>query len=475
MHQRLNAFLIHLMIIIVTMAGFLVSCSTSYRVNPRQKSPSPSPQVKGSPTPRATLVPEKVPIKNEKMEENINGEDLTEDLLLTDKARSQGVTQEEIGVSQEEVTEKNMNNDSDPSFPVIQQYASTLPKGITLGLKYNQYNISYDYLLVLEPEVILRERPDPKASEVCKAIEGEKLTLLAKVEGKSQAGQGTAQWYRVCCRDKGNIQIGYVPVSTGQARSFRFQKMMDAVTALQGQVAQKEMRYVVNYKNYNGAAPIRDNNPLDEHGYRAYHSAAGYTHPDTGSPYRYIPDGMLLHVQGEQGNFYQVAIPSFHGQYWVEKKYIHPSEPLQDLTHVVVIDRKMQNQAAFEKTNGGWTLVSYTFSTTGLKGDFSYETPLGAFKALEKKDQFLYLKDGSDEIAGYAPYALRFSGGAYIHGVPVDYEIMDGQKKDPGTQEYLHTIGTFPRSHMCVRNYTSHARFIRDWMATKTGAVIVIE
>jgi hypothetical protein len=102
-------------------------------------------------------------------------------------------------------------------------------------------------------------------------------------------------------------------------------------------------------------------------------------------------------------------------------------------------------------------------------------SPWRAFKALEKKDQFLYLKDGSDEIAGYAPYALRFSGGAYIHGVPVDYEIIDGQKKDPGIQEYLHTIGTFPRSHMCVRNYTSHAKFISDWMDTKTGAVIIIE
>lgn len=34
---------------------------------------------------------------------------------------------------------------------------------------------------------------------------------------------------------------------------------------------------------------------------------------------------------------------------------------------------------------------------------------------------------------------------------------------------------TYPRSSMCVRNYTSHAEFFYNWMDTKNGAVIVIE
>lgn len=38
----------------------------------------------------------------------------------------------------------------------------------------------------------------------------------------------------------------------------------------------------------------------------------------------------------------------------------------------------------------------------------------------------IYLKDGSPEVAGYAPYASRFTDGAYIHGVPVQ---LPGRRK----------------------------------------------
>lgn len=68
----------------------------------------------------------------------------------------------------------------------------------------------------------------------------------------------------------------------------------------------------------------------------------------------------------------------------------------------------------------------------------------------------VFLKDGSKETGGYAPYASRFTDGAYIHGVPVN--------EPRKTQiEYSWSLGTTPRSHMCVRNATSHAKFIFDW------------
>lgn len=94
---------------------------------------------------------------------------------------------------------------------------------------------------------------------------------------------------------------------------------------------------------------------------------------------------------------------------------------------------------------------------------------------MEKKERFQYLKKDSQNIAGYAPFATRFSGGAYLHGIPVAYEEKNGEKIDPGYKEYLQTIGTFPRSSMCVRNFTSHAQFIYNWMDINNGAVIVIE
>ena len=80
----------------------------------------------------------------------------------------------------------------------------------------------------------------------------------------------------------------------------------------------------------------------------------------------------------------------------------------------------------------------------------------------------VYLKDGSAERGGFAPYASRFTNGAFIHGVPV---------KAPGTAiiEWSWSLGTTPRSHMCVRNATSHAKFIYQWAPLKQSLVVVVE
>lgn len=79
-----------------------------------------------------------------------------------------------------------------------------------------------------------------------------------------------------------------------------------------------------------------------------------------------------------------------------------------------------------------------------------------------------YFHDGTRDLAGYAPYACRFTNGAYIHGVPtsdVDAEII----------EYSSTLGTIPRSHMCVRNASSHSKFVYDWVKIKESVVFVID
>ena len=70
---------------------------------------------------------------------------------------------------------------------------------------------------------------------------------------------------------------------------------------------------------------------------------------------------------------------------------------------------------------------------------------------VQKKPSLFYLKDGTNELEGYAPYALRFNGGAYIHGIPVNYifpmipDPLDPTKTvkdlstriDPGHREFF--------------------------------------
>ena len=132
--------------------------------------------------------------------------------------------------------------------------------------------------------------------------------------------------------------------------------------------------------------------------------------------------------------------------------------------------------AAFPGGRAEWKIVSYSLATTGQSGKYHQPTPLGYYYAIEKKPRFYYLKDGTNDIEGYAPYAIRFTAGAYVHGVAVPYEYTDdGVRVDPGIREFSNSIGTVPLSHKCVRNYTSHAKFLYDWYEHGKTIVIVIE
>ncbi|HHY83441.1 MAG TPA: murein L,D-transpeptidase [Clostridiales bacterium] len=410
----------------------------------------------------------------EAVEENINGFDISDDEEITRMAESLMMTQISTGVNQNEAAKLSEAKTRSPENDILLMYQTQLPAGITYAVKYTKYDLTYDYFVVTsEDKASIYQNPDPTDKVVCTAVNCEKLALHQKVTGKDLGGSDI--WYKVSCKHDGSIVTGYIHESMGVTRTFQFEKMLNAINDLRRQIAAGKMNHVSNYKNVNGAPPAKGDSATDEYGIRIYQSAPGYLQADTNSDFRYVPDGMLVRILEESGDFYKVYVHSFDQELFIPKKYIDPDDALSQLTHVVVVDRNQQNQAAFELSGNEIRMVSYTLATTGLKGETSFETPLGTYRALEKKDRFQYLKDNSDEIAGYAPFATRFCGGAYIHGVPVAYEEKDGQLVDPGIQEYLHTIGTFPRSHMCVRNFTSHAEFIYNWMQTTSGAIIVIE
>ncbi|MGI6685845.1 MAG: L,D-transpeptidase family protein [Bacillota bacterium] len=435
---------------------------------------APSPQG-NKPIPEPNLPKEDKLPKSDKegVEENINGIDINSDKRITQSSydeedkRILSLSQPEQKKLLENITYNNKN-------AVLHEYNTVLPVGVNNKVQYYEHVISYDYFLVTaENGADIRESPAPDAPVVCRVNNSDKITLLQRTDGV--AVQGSNIWYRVACSHENKTDQGYIHSAAGTPRSFRFDKMLAAVNLLKQELAQGPLNYIQNYKNQNGAPPQKGEASLDEHGYRFYHSAPAYVQADTGSSFRYIPDGMLVHILNESGDFYYVNVPTFAGNFYVPKKYIDPAVTLSQLNQVVVVDRGQQNQAAFAVTENGLDLISYTLATTGIKGDYSFETTLGSFKAIEKKDRFEYLQKGTEKIGGYAPFAIRFTGGAYIHGVPVAYEEQNGERVDPGTTEFLQTIGTTPRSNMCVRNYTSHAKFLYDWMDTKNGAVIVIE
>ena len=236
-----------------------------------------------------------------------------------------------------------------------------------------------------------------------------------------------------------------------------------------------------NYKNMNGIAALtkeyrRDKykNIADTFGVERYQNIPLYRQEDMSTPFRYSLDGSLVRILGDTSDstkLVKVQTTSYRGDWYVPIKFLKPITIPVTFKKVIMVDKENQNITTLERTDSArvWKVLSMNPCTTGLYNPpHQMETPNGLFIIQEKKRKMFYYKDGTKNIAGYAPYASRFTGGGYLHGVPLVY---------PHTKEteFSYTLGTTPRSHMCVRNATSHAKFIYEWGDVNNTLVFVYE
>lgn len=261
-------------------------------------------------------------------------------------------------------------------------------------------------------------------------------------------------------------------------RQFQWDKIKERLALLENiQLTPSTWAIIQNYKNRNGEAPLvrkfkrnAYGRVADTLGVERYQSVPLYLLTDTLVAERYGQDGELTRFLEDGDNFVKTE-PIFTGGEWmVPKKYVKVIGDTIVFNKAVFVDRHNQNIASLErKSEGEWAVRSMNPATTGLRRPpYAQETPLGIFVLQEKKVKMIFLKDGSKETGGYAPYASRFTDGAYIHGVPVN-----APRKSQ--IEYSWSLGTTPRSHMCVRNATSHAKFIFDWAPVNETIVFVVE
>lgn len=231
-----------------------------------------------------------------------------------------------------------------------------------------------------------------------------------------------------------------------------------------------------NRRNINGQAPLVKehvtspyNRPADLYGVEQYQSIPLYNPNDTITPERYAEDGSLVKlIQNEDHR--ALVEPVYYDSRWIiPKKYIKEIKDEMIFKKVIFVDRENQNITTLEKVGEKWIIRSMDHATTGLHHPpYQHETPLGIFVIQEKKPKMFFYKDGTTTIAGFAPHASRFTNGAYTHGIPVNYPRES-------LIERSGTLGTTPRSHMCVRCATSHAQFIYDWAPIDEALVFVIE
>ena len=340
---------------------------------------------------------------------------------------------------------------------------------VGFSLKYDKYHFTYLYLLVQNESVNIRKGPS-LTEPVLKAVpHNEKLNYIETI-----TDNGT--WYHVAWLENNRPYFGFVSADVVTKRVFQFDKMHEAVLKAEKAASEGPLTYINNYHNLKGWAPLYQGEELDKSDGRRSQSAPGYPDSSDLSEFSYLSDGTLVRVLSQAGQYTRVSLVKDGAVYFVPSQYIATPAAVTMIRTAVVIDRINQNEVVLEKTGEEWNVISYTLATTGTTGEYHQTTPLGYFYGIEKRERFYYYKDGTTKIQGYAPWAVRFSGGAYLHGVPVNYKFNStGDRVDPGKIEYSRTMGTVPLSHKCVRNYTSHAKFLYDLYTPGEMIVIVME
>ena len=261
-------------------------------------------------------------------------------------------------------------------------------------------------------------------------------------------------------------------------RVFQWDKVKEKLAHIDNEVA-KGGNWAIfsNYRNMNGEAPTVANfvrneykRVSDQYGVERYQSVPLYTSDSDTTLTRYGRDGWMVKILGsDTTEMVKVSGVSFEDEYLIPQRYLVKWGDTISIDRVVVVDVTNQNIAVLEKRSDEWYILSMNPATTGVHNPpYALETPVGVFAVQEQKQKMYYTKDGSSELAGYAPFASRFTNGGYIHGVPVQYPRQS-------IIEWSPTLGTIPRSHMCVRNASSHSEFIYDWATVKETVVVVID
>jgi hypothetical protein len=263
-----------------------------------------------------------------------------------------------------------------------------------------------------------------------------------------------------------------------KTREFQWDKIKKGLRRLDSfQIQPTRWGVLQNRRNVNGEAPliknykINDfNRIIDTFGTERYQNVPLYALTDSAVPARYGQDGLLVKLLEEGKDYIRFATVYFDGEWITPKKYVRLIPDTMKFDKIIFVDRHNQNITVLEKEdNFKWLIRSMNPATTGIhKPPLNHETPLGLFVIQEKKPKMYYYEDHTTDIGGYTPHASRFSQGGYIHGIPVNL---------PRTEniEYSWSLGTTPRSHMCVRTATSHAKYIYDWAPVEKSLVYVIE
>lgn len=345
-----------------------------------------------------------------------------------------------------------------PDWSTVAVYDNKVPENITISDKYGKHPEVIDYVFVRSRTANLRELPSTDSKIVGKYPYDTKLVALKKVLNYGNL------WFYVE-DSKGNR--GYISANIVRKRMFRFQKAMDKITELENFIKEQDAlgREVASTNSY---IPNPNNQNFkrqkDKYGNSLDQSTVGVSTVD--GEEIYIPDRSILSVIEKGKTTSRVKVANIPEELIVQNSSISRNPKVQkEFSKVVAIDVPNQNMIVFQKNdNGEWEVISYVYSKTGIESKLGFETPKGFFIAPVAK----YIMPYNSEVGekeGYARFAIRFSGGGYLHGTPINYD--EEINKEFFMKQKEKTLGTFTGTRKCIRTTEEHAKFLFDWVVSK--------
>ena len=350
------------------------------------------------------------------------------------------------------------------SFEYVEIYNDTRPDKIDFNFAFDKYVlIDKDIYVFAKKQLNYREMPmvNPKVLGKLKPHQTLKTTALVDNDG--------VKWYEVVTKDD---NLAYIRSDLVIKREYNFKNAVEKAEKLNKFIE----KYKGNIKIISKYVPLIEEkvNKKDKFGNRESQSVRVYI-DEKKTSYINLPDRSLFTIIDETDNDY-IILTSAYGEdtlYYMPKKknkrYIKESNIEEIINKFIFVSKHSQNQITYERNveTNRYNILTTGYVTTGRDSEHGYSTPSGEFLVAITKPVMKYTSDiEKDKIIGEALYAIRFSGGAYLHGIPYTYEPVKGIK-----ERKKHTaskLGTYPLSHKCVRNQDDMVKFLYEWIGVSS-------
>ena len=433
---------------------------------------TPAPAVENKPEETATTInnktdeTDKKPVSQKK--NTVNSEGNTENDKALDSLRESNMVKAQNTVLDNKNNDNSnnsaQNQNINSSYSYIKQYFGKRPENLTFNFGYDKHSPrDMDEFVFIKTATSIRKEPNSNAKVIKSATYSQKYKTTGIV--KTNVGNKSDEWYEVFFDN----QLGYIPKSAVEKREFDWNDMMKKVDKtnkfIKEAVSTNKKIYVLDdYVPLGGG----ESGKRDKFGNRANQSEFGYIDKSF-KDYINIPDRTIMVVEEENDKYVKVKIDAYdNGVYYLKpssKKYLKEAGISGEVSRFIYVDRASQNEMIIEKSGNGWNVVTSSFVTTGKDAGNSFATPYGTFLIAYSKPVMSYTGSGGG-VVGDAKYAVRFSGGGYMHGIPSVFEPKNTREQRKAAT--AKKIGTYPESHKCIRHYDDQIKFIYEWLGNSS-------